>query len=248
MTSPEQYDSLLNAGIRLALQRGEREMAALLLNCTIVGVSGQSWDGPTQTVFVNLGCPPELLDLLRPYVAEPRLTDNSLGPSRLAELFRDFWPIEEWVFIVTMEARLEPLEPGWRTQLAEAIESGPSNQGRPFGTSPVIVHSGLNYRSKGEVAIAQTLELTEDILFLPNCTAVTGKVPSEPDFLIFYKGRAGVLEVDGPHHAGRLADDTLKDSVYQRQSLFVKRYPYEHCIANPARVVRDFLGLLLKAR
>lgn len=33
------------------------------------------------------------------------------------------------------------------------------------------------------------------------------------------------MDVDGPHDAGRLANDTLRDSVVQRQSLFVKEYP-----------------------
>ena len=32
-----------------------------------------------------------------------------------------------------------------------------------------------------------------------------------PDFLITYRGKAGVIEVDGPHHHGRAAADQSRD-------------------------------------
>lgn len=32
-----------------------------------------------------------------------------------------------------------------------------------------------------------------------------------PDFLVTHRGRAGVIEVDGPHHHGRAAADQSRD-------------------------------------
>jgi hypothetical protein len=241
---PEQYDSIIHAAVRRALQRGDRELAALLLDATVASTDDLGTDGMDAVVAVDLATTPEALDLLKRY-ARP---DEARGQSALAELLNEVWPAGYWVGRVDVRVRLEETAPDWREQLRGLVEGGPSNQGRPFGTSPVLTHGGLNYRSRAEVAIAQVLEQSEDILFLPNSAAAAGKVQREPDFLIFYKGRAGVLEVDGPTHAGRLADDTLRDSYFQRQGLFVKHYPAERCQSEPQLVVREFLGLLLRAK
>ena len=148
---------------------------------------------------------------------------------------------------VEVKVRVDPVTDDWRQQVRTSLESGPSNQGRPFGTSKVLTHAGLNYRTTAEVAIAKVLEQADNILFLPNCAAVAGKVQKEPDFLIFYRQRVGVLEVDGGSHIGRMAEDSLRDSYFQGQGIFIKHYPSERCEADPAWVVKDFLRLLLKA-
>jgi hypothetical protein len=169
------------------------------------------------------------------------------GSSTLARVFTAVLPTGVECESVEVKIRNEAAEPDWREQVRAGLESGPSNQGRPFGTSKVITHSGLNYRSKAEVAIAEKLEMVPELLFFPNSAAVTGKVQKEPDFLVFYKGRVGILEVSGPTHTGRLADDSLRDSFFQRQRIFVKHYTAEKCSGDPGWVVKDFLGLLLKA-
>ncbi|WP_263170506.1 endonuclease domain-containing protein [Streptomyces sp. SCSIO ZS0520] len=42
----------------------------------------------------------------------------------------------------------------------------------------------------------------ETIGIMPLCRMRVLGSTREPDFLITYKGRAGVIEVDGPHHEG----------------------------------------------
>jgi very-short-patch-repair endonuclease len=82
---------------------------------------------------------------------------------------------------------------------------------------------------------------------LPNSGSTSRGVLKEPDFLVFYKGKVGVLEVDGPTHVGRAADDSARDGYFQRHGLFVKHYPSEMCSKQPEIVLRDFLGLLVKS-
>jgi hypothetical protein len=231
----------------MALHRDQRELGALLLQSEIVSTWNEHWDGPYRAVTVNLACSTEALDLLRPYSAETRLDDGSLGYSPLQALLNEVWPADEWVAGVNVTARLETPAPDWREQLRDLIESGPTNQGRPYGNSRVLTYNGLNYRTRGEIAIAQVLELSDEILFLPNCAALAGKVLKEADFLIFYKRRVGILEVDGGSHFGRAADDSLRDSFFQKQGIFIKHYPSEKCESDATWVVRDFLRLLGKA-
>jgi hypothetical protein len=240
VAEPPQWEPILYAAVRLAFQRGDRTLAALLLQSEIDDVieyHGNNAD-------LHLVCGPEAYDQLRAYTE----SDDQWTASPLKDLFAAVWPANEYLGSVSLRVHAGTPASDWREQLTEALESGPSNQGRPFGTSTTHTFGGLNYRSKSEVAIAMTLEQTDQVLFFPNCAAQAGKVQREPDFLIFYKGRAGILEVDGPHHTGRLAEDSLRDSWFQGQSIFVKHYPAERCYSDPTWVVKDFLTLLLKNR
>lgn len=58
-----------------------------------------------------------------------------------------------------------------------------------------------------------------------------GRVPGhtwEPDILVTYKGRAGILEIDGPTHNGRRALDRTRDHVLlDAGAAFVDRVPVE---------------------
>jgi hypothetical protein len=248
--NPDQYDvydATLLAAIRVALTRDQRELAGLLIETTIDTI--QVGDrGDYDNLTINLECPTEILDALRPYAAEHKNPETFvMEASALMSLFRDVAQPREWIEAVHLHARLEPPEPNWRDQLRSLIGSGTTNQGRTYGSSKVITHNGFNYRTPAEVAIAKVLEQSEEVLFFPNCAALSGKVQKEPDFLIFYKRRTGILEVDGVSHVGRAADDSLRDSYFQRQGIFIKHYPHEKCLSDPTWVARDFLNLLVKS-
>jgi hypothetical protein len=246
------WDALLAAAARRLVKLDKTEAGVALAEATIDHMTGsRNWG----TVTIYLEVSGDHFDALTdPEVYASDTAEDDFGntyplegTSVLARVFSNVLPTGVTCDYVEAKIRIEPVTDDWRTQFREGLESGPSNQGRPFGTSPVITHSGLNYRSKSEVAIAEKLELADGILFIPNSAAAAGKVQKEPDFLIFYKGKVGILEVDGPTHTGRMADDSLRDSFFQRQGIFVKHYPAEKCYSDPAWVVRDFLSLLLKA-
>jgi hypothetical protein len=69
-------------------------------------------------------------------------------------------------------------------------------------------------------------EYTIGIFPLPR-GRILGKT-REPDFLVTYKGRAGILEIDGPHHNARRSHDTSSDHLYRDAGVkFVDRVSVE---------------------
>jgi very-short-patch-repair endonuclease len=69
-------------------------------------------------------------------------------------------------------------------------------------------------------------------------------VLKEPDFVIVYKGRVGVLEVDGAYHTGRAADDHKRDLFFEQSGIFVKHFNGDDVRSNVKLVVETFLKLL----
>jgi very-short-patch-repair endonuclease len=64
----------------------------------------------------------------------------------------------------------------------------------------------------------------------------------EPDFVICYRGKWGVLEVDGSSHEGRKAQDTEKDRLYHAHGIgVVRRYTEEQVRDHPEAIVAEFL-------
>jgi hypothetical protein len=70
----------------------------------------------------------------------------------------------------------------------------------------------------------------------------------EPDFLICYKGKWGILEINGEDfHSGIVK--TTKDHERARRFkhyglLFIEAYDYTKCRSDPVGVVDEFLKLL----
>lgn len=143
-----------------------------------------------------------------------------------------------------------------------------SGQGRPAESDTVginngfflreqtISHDGLRFRSQGEIAIHDELKC-RDVLFFPNAAAVLGTSAleygkavekKEPDFLICYKGKWGILEINGEDfHSGKVK--TTKDHERARRfkhyGLFcIEAFDYDKCRADPVGVVDEFLKLL----
>jgi hypothetical protein len=121
-----------------------------------------------------------------------------------------------------------------------------------FRTENTILHDGLRFRSKAEIAIYEEL-LTRRLLFFPNAAAVIGggekSEKKEPDFLICQQGRWGILEVMGD--AWHTAENAVKD--HDRARLFkefgilcIEFFDARECYSRPAVVVDKFLAILAK--
>ncbi|MBV6466543.1 MAG: hypothetical protein PGMFKBFP_01859 [Anaerolineales bacterium] len=117
------------------------------------------------------------------------------------------------------------------------------------GTTNPIIWNNLRFRSKTEVKIAEALE-KEKVLFFPNCKARLGfteRQNLEPDFLVCYKGKLGILEIDGsPYHpASRSAHEHKRDRLFLAHGIsLVQRFDANECYENPENVVKQFLYLL----
>lgn len=154
---------------------------------------------------------------------------------------------------VSAHVEMRDLDPDWRQRLAEiANGKAVNNQGASHGGVPgaPLVWQGLRFRSQSEVRVAQALDAA-GALYLPNCltrlNVGSDRQTREADFLVCEDGRWGVLEVDGPHHEGKAADDHDRDRLFRTYGIkVVERFPSLDCFNNATDVVQRFLGLLRK--
>ncbi|MCR8573095.1 hypothetical protein [Streptomyces sp. Isolate_219] len=98
----------------------------------------------------------------------------------------------------------------WRKQLRSANGPKPTNQARRVRLEPEHpIEDQLHFTNEWEHKLYRVLKerqaslpYNETIGIIPLPGMRVLGYTREPDFLITYKGRAGVIEVDGPHHEG----------------------------------------------
>ncbi|QKV93631.1 hypothetical protein HUT19_19245 [Streptomyces sp. NA02950] len=148
--------------------------------------------------------------------------------------------------------------PDWRQRLQEMMTTDrPTNQARrTMPEKPQWVMDRLAFTNHGEQRVYQALkhlqekelpaEETISIFPLPN-----GRVLGhtwEPDLLVTYRGRAGVLEIDGPDHRVRRAMDTSRDHLLRDAGIaYVDRVPVE-VIDNPQELMASLKRFLRRLR
>lgn len=123
--------------------------------------------------------------------------------------------------------------------------------------APQICWSGMYFRSKAELKIAQVLQ-ERGVLFFANSqgTASLKGLPitmdahgmverMEADFLVFIGGRCICLEVDGRQHqqTEQAFRDFAKERVLLRENIPTVRFPAQECLVRPGEVVTEFLNL-----
>ena len=116
----------------------------------------------------------------------------------------------------------------------------------------MVVWQTLRFRSESEKKIAEALDRA-GVLFLANClarlTTLEGRKTKEPDFLVCYQGRWGILEVDGePYHPpSRTVDDHKRDRDFRKYGIqVVEHFDARECYQQPDRVVKEFLDTLMR--
>lgn len=121
----------------------------------------------------------------------------------------------------------------------------------PINTPKPIESNGIIYRSQSEYKVAQALE-HRGILFFANSRcrirSRLGKTETkEPDFVVFYKGSARILEVDGADYHQQPSLDYKRDRTFERYGIKVTRFTASECFSNPDEVVKEFLELFSPA-
>lgn len=116
---------------------------------------------------------------------------------------------------------------------------------------------GLHFRSKTEVRIAHALH-SKNVLFFANSSGFLDlnnldisnadnrtRQKVEVDFLIFYKQKCMILEVDGEHHqqTSQATRDYMRDRVLLRDGIPTVRFTANECYNRPLDVVGEFLNL-----
>ncbi len=140
-----------------------------------------------------------------------------------------------------------------KSLLSECSENA-NNQGIQFAlNNKISIWNDLRFRSKSEIKIAEALDRVS-VLFYPNCKArldtPQGRDNKESDFLVFYKGKWGILEVDGEewHPPSRTVHDHKRDRLFKAHGIcIVEHYDATECFEKPNDVVQEFLEILSRA-
>ncbi|MCA2229646.1 hypothetical protein [Nonomuraea aurantiaca] len=139
---------------------------------------------------------------------------------------------------VDVRETLPLVGPDWRDQVQAYLSGkGVTNQGRRARMeSPRLVEDNLTFTNRGELIVFKMLKKIQEQDFPRDDTIGVFPLPGarvlghtwEPDILVTYKGRAGVIEIDGPHHKGRRALDATRDHLYRDAGVAViDRIPVE---------------------
>lgn len=143
----------------------------------------------------------------------------------------------------------------WREQFDQNLSAErPTNQGQRVRLESRIQEDGLFLTNVEEhkvyVVLREMQERMPDNDTFGIAPLAGLHVPDHtywPDFLITFKGRVGIIEVDGPHHNGRRAFDASRERLLLNAGVrHVGRIPVED-LKDKAEVekwVRDFLRIL----
>lgn len=231
------------SALRYLIEGEEYEAAGVLDLCQLsLESSGHTgWDGPNMCAGVHAWLSGSRL------VGE--ILQNSSNPisTAIERALRRTIPPPHYLDEVRVGPFLQPYDPEWQSEVRELIRGrGVNNQGSGAG----IVWNNLRFRSRSEQQIAEALDRA-GVFFLPNCRgrlgAVGERVNREPDFLVFHKGRVGLLEVDGEafHPPETRAQESDRDRLFKRHGLrLVEHYSATRCRHDPDGVVGTFLHLL----
>ncbi|MEU9001962.1 hypothetical protein [Streptomyces sp. NPDC048551] len=125
---------------------------------------------------------------------------------------------------------LADLGTDWKSALQSKLtsDSATNHAARVADPKPELRRDGFVFDSREEVRVYEALkraqaalpaDATISIFPLPLGRVGVGNTWT-PDFVVMREGRAGLIEVDGPHHRGRLAADGTRDRHW-RNSGFV---------------------------
>lgn len=168
---------------------------------------------------------------------------------KITSAIKGILPYNAYLYRLVPRIKVVELEPNWKETLLGKFEKihnqGIDLKGLP---SPKHVWMGLNFRSKGEEYIAKELE-KKGVLFFPNCVCRLGRPQNrfrrEPDFLVCYQGKWGILEVDDPHFHSQAAKDHERDRLFKTYGIrIIEHFDYEDCLREPGSVVQKFLSIL----
>ena len=137
--------------------------------------------------------------------------------------------------------------------LKATLERRERNEVNNQGVNALQKWQGFYFRSQPEIQIAGALDQA-GVLFYPNCKArlstSVGRGAKETDFLVFYQGKWGILEVDGEpwHPPSRVVHDHERDRLFKVHGIrVVEHYDANRCSRQPDEVVAEFLKILRQA-
>ncbi|MFE2261581.1 hypothetical protein [Streptomyces griseosporeus] len=177
------------------------ELAELLTEVTSLDLEYRGEDWHVAQFAAYLEVEPHLI---------PRFTEDAIRD--IARVMDDA-VVKDPFAIQSLEVRpvVPPISADWRKQLKAANGPRPSNQAKRVRLEPQHpTEDGLHFTNEWEWKVYKVLK--ERQAALPDNDTI-GIVPLaamkvlkpmyvEPDFLVTYRGRVGIIEVDGHYHRG----------------------------------------------
>jgi hypothetical protein len=162
---------------------------------------------------------------------------------------------------IVVRETLPVVGPGWREMVHRELHGErPTNQARRLQPAPRRwLEDNLAFTNQGEQRVYRLLKHRQENVLPAEETIAVFPLPNgriakrtwEPDFLVTYKGRAGILEIDGPHHNARRALDVTREYLMHDSGIaYVDRVTVEALEdrAELERVIDRFLRRLAEAR
>jgi hypothetical protein len=199
-------------------------------NANLTGACIKDWHINSETNLNEVICEYVYLDEKK---TERRPINGNFAPGEFASLYKNIIETTDLIISKTPQN-----------------DNYINNQGIQFySNSTIHTWENLRFRSKTEIKIAEALDRT-GVLFVPNSLArlntSKGRENKEADFLICYKGKWGVLEVDGPYHtAERRVEEQERERIFKKNGIkVVERFDSERCYNNPGEVVQEFFKMI----
>ncbi|MFD7946493.1 hypothetical protein [Streptomyces sp. NPDC059744] len=204
-------EKVLAVSATVLYQRGHEDIAALLAQSESYALDFQEedWGKPWYEMIVDFDHP-----------QLERFTNET--EQRVLTVMQEVCEREEFsITKVRARAILPVVGTDWRQQLSTGGGARPSNHARKVRLGPMHPQAdGLHFTNEWELRVYTVLR--ERQLALPDNDTL-GIIPLsamkvrehvfEPDLLVTYRGCAGVIEVDGPHHKGRSSDDKSRERL-----------------------------------
>lgn len=126
------------------------------------------------------------------------------------------------------EARCVSVKPalvaaGWRDDVNALLRPRASNQAALVPLQPTAPRAdGMSFRDRAELMLYNAFKAKQASLspeatltIVPNPAVRVPDRTWEPDFVIAYRGRVGVVEVDGTSHTRKYASDKSRDVILE---------------------------------
>ncbi|WP_169979868.1 hypothetical protein [Microbispora sp. H10836] len=241
----QEYDQIFGQTTGLLAQRGDEEAVSLMVDVhhmaiedTDEAIQTETYQDPwtlqsrTRTIFRRK----VLLDVEEHLI--PRFAEDVRR--RILRTLRYVAERNGQGDIAYIEPRpaLPELGENWRDTFRNRLTAErPSNQARRERDTKHPVEDALTFGSKEELRVYRALKRLQTrfpehdtiaIAPLPGIRLRTGNTWS-PDVLVMGRGRALIIETDGPYHRStrRYVDDRNRDLQWQRCGVHVVRIPVE---------------------
>ncbi|MFI1950971.1 hypothetical protein ACH437_03790 [Streptomyces xinghaiensis] len=260
--SPQQEDpglsdeEFIGAAAVLLHQRGQSRTASLMLDVSTFRVNRQITDYEETVDYTSWN---EYWDVT--LEVEPRLIVNFdsgvMGQIRSAlESVGDKhgMPVGE----VLVHEVIPKIGPNWREQLVRELKGGrQTNQARRVRLEAEHPQDDLlHFTNEWEHRVYMVLKERQAVL-PPDDTIGILPLPGmrvlgytfEPDLMVTYRGRVGVIEVDGPHHKGRASADKSRERLLRNAGIhWVDRIDVRDSTSKQEveRLVTNFLQRLIR--